>query len=103
MGSLNDQAILPSGKKVPGISFYFVAQELLESSFKVKEFLFRQKDGVFIFEYVADEDLTDAEFLKLKKGLIGTLGQGLQLQTKRVSALQRGASGKFKHFISTKD
>jgi phenylacetate-CoA ligase len=103
MGSLNDQAVLPSGKKVPGISFYFVAQELLESSSKVKEFLFRQKEGVFIFEYVADEDLTEIEIAKLKKGLTGTLGQGLQLQTKRVSALQRGASGKFKHFISTKD
>ena len=103
MGSLNDMAVLKNGKKIPGISFYFVAQDLIESSSKVKEFLFRQVDDFIVFEYVASEDLTNAELLTLKKGLANTVEKGIFLKAKRVPFLQRGANGKFKHFISSKE
>lgn len=101
MGSLNDMAILPSGKKVPGISFYFVAQNLIESSSVVKEFLFRQTPEGFEFEYVADRDLNNTEFEMIKKGFDINLEKNIPLVLKRVDALQRGANGKFKHFISS--
>ncbi|TCO06864.1 phenylacetate--CoA ligase family protein [Natronoflexus pectinivorans] len=100
MGSLNDMALLPSGKRVPGISFYFVAEELLDKSDIVKEFLFRQTSHGFVFEYVASRDLNGVEFDALKRGFDAIVGKGTTLILKRVEQLQRGLNGKFKHFIS---
>jgi phenylacetate-CoA ligase len=100
MGSLNDMAILPSGKKVPGISFYFVTQDLIENSDSLKEFLFRQNKSGFVFEYVAAKELSTQEFDRIKKGFDTHLEKGISLTAKRVEELQRGKNGKFKHFIS---
>jgi phenylacetate-CoA ligase len=100
MGSLNDMAVLPSGKKVPGISFYFVAQDLIESSHKIKEFLFRQSPEHFIFEYVADADMSKYEFDKIKRGFDLHIEKDIPLVARRVEKLTRGKNGKFKHFIS---
>lgn len=100
MGSLNDMAVLPSGKRIPGISFYFVAEELIDKSDVVKEFLFRQTKEGFEFEYVAERDLNPGEFELVKKQFEKMLEKGIPLKALRVDQLRRGASGKFKHFIS---
>jgi phenylacetate-CoA ligase len=100
MGSQNDMAILPSGKKVPGISFYFVAKDLLGVSTKIREFLFRQTNRAFIFEYVAEADISEKDFQKLKKGFEIYLEESVPIEALRVNKLCRGESGKFKHFIS---
>ena len=99
MGSLNDLAILPSGRKVPGISFYFVAQELVESSHNIKEFLFRQTPEGFTFEYVSDTPIDETDFKKINKGIRLHLNEEIELKPIRVDELQRGKNGKFKHFI----
>ncbi|ASB48297.1 phenylacetate--CoA ligase family protein [Alkalitalea saponilacus] len=100
MGSLNDMALLPSGKRVPGISFYFVAEELIDRTEVVKEFLFRQTPEGFEFEYVASRDLNNVEFDALKRGFDAIVDDEAALILKRVEELQRGSNGKFKHFIS---
>jgi len=100
-GSLNDLAILPSGKKVPGIAFYFVAQELVESSHNVKEFLFRQTPEGFNFEYVADKAIADDDLNKIKKAIILFLKEDINISAVKSEKLLRGKNGKFKHFISS--
>ncbi|MDR2927274.1 MAG: hypothetical protein LBV41_03595 [Cytophagaceae bacterium] len=99
MGSLNDLAILPSGRKVPGISFYFVAQSVVEASHNIREFLFRQTSDGFTFEYVSDTPVNDSDFRKIKKDIILYLKEDIKLSAIRTDELQRGKNGKFKHFI----
>jgi len=100
-GSLNDLAILPSGKKVPGISFYFVVQDIIESSNNIKEFLFRQTPDGFNFEYVSDNSISDTDFNKIKKSVSLHLKEEINLSAVKTDKLQRGKNGKFKHFISS--
>lgn len=100
MGSLNDMAILPSGKKVPGISFYFVAEPLLSKAPFIKEFLVRQTKEWFEFEYVAERELSASDIAILTKSFDSMLEKDIPLKTLRVEKLQRGRNGKFKHFIS---
>lgn len=100
MGSRNDMAILPSGKKIPGISFYFVAEPLISKASFVKEFLVRQTKEGFEFEYVARKELSVSDVAKLSKSFATLLENDIPLKTIRVDKLQRGCNGKFKHFIS---
>ncbi|MCL2073418.1 MAG: hypothetical protein FWH18_05845 [Marinilabiliaceae bacterium] len=99
MGSLNDLAILPSGRKVPGISFYFVAQNLVESSHNIKEFLFRQTKYGFFFEYVSDKTISNDDLKKINRGVSLHLNEDIKISAIKVEELQRGKNGKFKHFI----
>ena len=100
-GRVNDTIVLPSGKKSPGLTFYYVSRSLLESSCILKEFIIRQtKIDTFIFEVIADRDLTINQINTLKLKVEIYLEPGLNLIIKRVSTIERPASGKIKHFYS---
>lgn len=100
-GSVNDMAITASGKKIPGISFYFVAQQLLDSTGKITEFVVIQKEiNRFVFRYAAEEPLTDAEFDILKQGFADYVAPEVEVIADHVRFIERKENGKFKHFIS---
>jgi phenylacetate-CoA ligase len=101
MGRLNDLAILPSGRKTPGLSFYFVAQDQQEALQNIKEYIFRQTTEGFNFEYISDNQISDEDFNKIKKSVIRHLGEEINLSSVKVEKLERGKSGKFKQFISS--
>lgn len=101
MGRTNDTAILPSGKVAAGLTFYYISRSILESSGVLKEFIIRQTEpDHFVFEIVADRDLTTAETEQIKDKIERYLEAGLRLTINRVDKINRPVSGKLKHFYS---
>ena len=59
-GRINDTIMLPSGKKSPGLTFYYISESILESSGILKEFVIRQVAlDIFIFDIISDRNLTE--------------------------------------------
>lgn len=101
MGRTNDTAILPSGKRAAGLTFYYISRSILESSGVLKEFIIRQTEpDHFIFDIVADRDLTNAETEAIENKIARYLEPGLRLTINKVDQINRPASGKLKHFYS---
>ncbi len=101
LGRTNDTALLPSGKRSPGLTFYYISRSILESSGVLKEFIIRQVSiDHFVFDVVADRDLTAEEINEVKEKIDLYLEPGLKLTVNRVDKIERPASGKLKHFYS---
>ena len=100
-GRLNDTIILPSGKKSPGLTFYYVSRSILEKSQNLKEFIIKQVElDKFIFEVVSDKDFNEIEINMIKKELELYLEPNLRFKINRVDKINRPKSGKIKHFHS---
>ncbi len=100
-GRVNDTILLPSGKKSPGLTFYYVSRSILESSGVLKEFIIRQTAlNSFEFDVVSDRALTLEETRDIHNKMDLYLEPGLLLKINRVEKIQRPASGKIKHFYS---
>jgi len=100
-GRTNDTILLPSGRKSPGLTFYYVSRSILESSGVLKEFIIRQtKLDTFIFDIVSDRDLNTKELQQIKQKMKLYLESGLKLKINRISSIRRPKSGKLKHFYS---
>lgn len=102
LGRTNDTALLPSGKVAPGLTFYYISRSVLESSNGVlKEFIIRQTAiDDFVFEIVADRDLTKEEVSLIKEKITLYLEPGLHITISRKDKIERPTSGKLKHFYS---
>ena len=101
VGRTNDVAKLPSGKTVPGLTFYYVTKSFIEDSGIVKEFIIEQTElNTFNVIYVSDRDLTQLETKEIEKALFTYLEEGLTLNFKRELLLARSKRGKLKQFIS---
>lgn len=101
IGRTNDLAKLPSGKTVPGLTFYYVTKSIIEDDGVVKEFVIAQtKPDTFVIEYVSQRTLEHSEIDKIKKALTQYLEPGLTLILERKEVLKRSASGKLKQFVS---
>lgn len=100
-GRSNDLAILPSGKKSPGFTFYYISKNILESGSLFKELAIRQLAiDHFLFEYVSDRTLTPEEEMRVKEIMDSYLEPGLRATFKRSEKIARTTSGKFKIFES---
>lgn len=100
IGRTNDVAILPEGKQVPGLTFYYVTKSIIEDDSNVTEFVVRQKDiQAFEIIYVSKNPLLENELNKISRSLEKYVGSGLSLKFKRVDVLKRGKRGKLKQFI----
>lgn len=100
-GRTNDTAILSSGKRAPGLTFYYVSRSILETSGVFKEFVIRQTElDTFVFEFISDRDLNEKEENEIKKQIEIYLESGLKLKFNRVSHISRPVNGKLKHFYS---
>ena len=100
-GRTNDFALLPSGKKASGLSFYYIAKELFSSEHFMKEFIIVQETKHhFILQYVATRELTVEEKDRLTKAIVNYLEEGLEISFSRKQIIQRSAAGKLKSFIS---
>ncbi len=101
IGRTNDIAILPSGKKSPGLTFYYVTKSIIEDDGNVKEFVIKQtKIDTFDIEYVSEIALTSAQIQKIEKAITTYLESGLTFSFLRKEKLERSKSGKLKQFIS---
>lgn len=101
IGRTNDVAILPSGKKSPGLVFYYVTKSIIEDDGNVKEFVIKQtKTDTFIIEYVSEFELTETQIRQIEKAITTYLEDGLTFSFIRKEKLQRSKSGKLKQFVS---
>lgn len=101
IGRTNDIAILPSGKKSPGLTFYYVTKSIIEDDGNVKEFIIKQtKIDSFEIDYVSEIELTLAQMDKIKQAINLYLEPNLYFTFNRKESLQRTARGKLKQFQS---
>jgi phenylacetate-CoA ligase len=101
IGRTNDVALLPSGKKSPGLTFYYVTKSIIEDDGNVKEFVIKQtKIDTFEIEYVSQNELTESQIQTIKKAIETYLENGLHFTFSRKEKLERSKSGKLKQFVS---
>lgn len=101
IGRTNDVAVLPSGKKSPGLTFYYVTKSIIEDDGNVKEFIIKQtKIDTFEVEYVSALELTQYQIKQIEKAITTYLEEGLRFTFIRKDQLIRGKSGKLKQFVS---
>jgi phenylacetate-CoA ligase len=101
IGRTNDVAVLPSGKKSPGLTFYYVTKSIIEDDGNVKEFLIKQTEiDTFNIEYVSELELTEIQIKQIEKAITTYLENGLSFSFIRKEKLQRCKSGKLKQFVS---
>ena len=101
IGRTNDVAILPSGKKSPGLTFYYITKSIIENDGNVKEFVVKQtKIDTFEVEYVSQIELTISQINLIEKAITLYLESGLTFVFCRKDKLERSKSGKLKQFVS---
>lgn len=100
-GRTNQFAILPSGKRIPALSFYYVTKSVVEDSGEIKEIkVIQETKSNFKIEYCSNRDLTSIQKNKISAAIETYLEPGLTIQFKRFEQLERSKSGKLKQFIS---
>jgi len=98
-GRTNDIILLPSGKKSPGFTFYYVSKKILEEGIPIKEFIIKQKSlNHFHFVYVADGELSDVTIGKIMKTMDDYLEPDLSVTFERQPKIERTEAGKLMHF-----
>ena len=101
IGRTNDVAILPSGKKSPGLTFYYVTKNIIDDDGNVKEFVIKQtKIDCFEIEYVSESELSLIQIKKIEKAIAVYLEPDLHLKFIRKNSLERSNRGKLKQFKS---
>ena len=101
IGRTNDVAILPSGKKSPGLTFYYVTKSIIEDDGNVKEFVIKQtKLDCFEIDYVSEKGLSSAQIDEIQKAIDLYLEPNLKFIYTRKEFLTRSNRGKLKQFTS---
>jgi len=101
VGRTNDVVVLPSGKKSPGLTFYYVTKSIIEDDGNVKEFVIKQTTiDTFDIDYVSDVDLSKSQIEKIEKAIALYLEAGLRFTFSRKPFLERSKRGKLKQFQS---
>ena len=101
IGRTNDIAILPSGKKSPGLTFYYVTKSIIEDDGNVKEFVIKQtKLDSFEIDYVSEAALSSEQIDEIQKAIDLYLEPNLKFTYTRKDFLTRSNRGKLKQFTS---
>ena len=101
IGRTNDIALLPSGKKAPGLTFYYITKTIIEDDGNVKEFIIKQtKIDSFEIEYVSDTELDLEQIKKIEQAIAMYLESNLKFSFFRKTTLERSNRGKLKQFKS---
>lgn len=101
IGRTNDVAVLPSGKKSPGLTFYYVTKSIIEDDGNVKEFVIKQtKIDTFEIEYTSEKELTINQIQNIEKAITTYLESGLIFKFNRKEKIERSKSSKLKQFVS---
>ena len=101
-GRTNDIARLPSGKVVPGLTFYYVTKTIIEEDGNVQEFVIEQTQiDSFTITYTAQRELTIKEKKAIEQATFKYLEEGLTIHFHKVEVLDRSNRGKLRQFSST--
>lgn len=101
VGRTNDVALLPNGKKVPGLTFYYVTKSVIEDDGNVREFIVEQHaPRRFKIVYSAARELSTEERKRIRQALSRYVEKELELEFSYLRVLERSPSGKLKQFVS---
>ena len=101
IGRTNDIAVLPSGKKAAGLTFYYITKSIINDDGKVKEFVIEQlKPDTFKVVYVSSEVLSQEKIKMITVEMENYLEKGLTIIFDKQEQLIRSKSGKLKQFTS---
>ena len=101
IGRTNDVALLPSGKKSPGLTFYYVTKSIIQDDGNVKEFIVKQTSiATFEIDYVSEKELTLQQIKAIEIAIATYLEPGLHFTYNRKLVLERTKRGKLKQFQS---
>lgn len=101
IGRTNDIAILPTGKKAAGLTFYYITKSIIEDGGSVKEFVIEQLEKHhFKISYVSDLELTPSQHKTISDAMIQYLEDGITITFEKCKILKRSKSGKLKQFTS---
>ncbi len=99
VGRTNDIAILPSGKKAAGLTFYYITKSIIEDDGNVKEFTIEQLNlQTFKIKYVSKAELSVKKTALITMEIERYLEKGLNIIFERQPQLKRSNSGKLKQF-----
>jgi phenylacetate-CoA ligase len=100
-GRVDDIVRLPSGKEVPGLTFYYITKAIIKEDLDLLEFIVIQKElTCFEIQYVSKRDMEDALKKKIQKSMDEYLEPGLTVTCTRQEFLDRSKRGKLKQFIN---
>jgi phenylacetate-CoA ligase len=100
-GRVSDMVLLPSGKVVPGLTFYYVTKAIIKEDLDILEFIVIQKElASFEIQYVSKSDMGDALKKEIQKSMDEYLEPGLAVIYTRHEFLDRSKRGKLKQFIN---
>ncbi|WP_274476436.1 phenylacetate--CoA ligase family protein [Mangrovimonas aestuarii] len=100
-GRTNDIAILPSGKKAAGLTFYYVTKSIIEDESNVESFVIEQHSkSQFHIKYTSKTSLCETKEQSITDAMERYLEKGLNISFERKSILDRNTSGKLKQFQS---
>ena len=101
IGRTNDIAILPSGKKAAGLTFYYITKSIIEDDGNVKEFVIEQLSlDTFKVIYVSGVKLSEERINFIKTEMETYLESGLNIIFEKTDQLMRSKSGKLRQFSS---
>jgi phenylacetate-CoA ligase len=101
IGRTNDIAILPSGKKSPGLTFYYITKSIIEDDGNVKEFIIKQiKPNTFEVDYVSRTELSKIQIEKIEQAIALYLEPDLLFIFTKKMVLERTKRGKLKQFVA---
>lgn len=101
IGRTNNMAILPSGKRASGLTFYYITKTIIEDDSNVKEFAITQESkSTFKIDYVGKVEISGIKQNQIKAKMRRYLEDGLNIRFKKHDALKRSKSGKLKQFKS---
>ena len=101
VGRTNDIALLPSGKKAAGLTFYYITKSIIEDDGFIKEFVIEQlKLDTFKIIYSGEKEISDEKKTEIKTEMENYLEKGLTILFEKQDVIQRLKSGKLKQFIS---
>lgn len=101
LGRTNDFALLPSGKKSAGMTFYVITKKIMEESGNIKEFkIIQSQMDTFEINYVSEEELSNEKKNAISKVFDQFLEPGLTYNFHKKPQLDRTSSGKLKQFVS---
>lgn len=100
-GRTSDLAILPSGKKAAGLTFYYITKTVIEDKANVKEFIVEQvRIDTFNIKYVSSEALSIEKIKAINEAIDRYLEPGLIITFEQLEEIKRSKSGKLKQFKS---
>lgn len=100
-GRTSDIAILPSGKKAAGLTFYYITKTIIEDDANVKEFIIEQHAlNVFNIIYTSKDALSELKIKAIEKAIETYLEPNLMINFERKTVLKRTKGGKLKQFTS---